>query len=210
MRMSTSLLRAELLPSRTLVAGAIVALHIAAAYILITGLIHQGLPPVEPHTEARVMIENPPAPPDPIVKPQVVLNHPRIDQPRVPDPPLAPVQVLGPDRSSVAAPLSPPGVPDIAVPADIRVLGRNQLPDTEEYYPPAKRRDGVEGVSDVRVCVDERGIRQGEPVLERTSGDADLDRGALNVARHGRYARAVQAGEPVPNCYRFRITFRIR
>ena len=210
MRMSHSLLRAELLPSRTLVAGAIVALHIAAAYILITGLIHQGLPPVEAHTEARVMIENPPAPPDPIVKPQVILNHPRIDQPRVPDPPLAPVQALAPDAGSVAAPLSPPGVPDIAVPADIRVLGRNQLPDTEEYYPPAKRRDGVEGVSDVRVCVDGRGVRQGEPVLERSSGDADLDRGALNVARHGRYARAVQAGEPVPNCYRFRITFRIR
>ena len=210
MRMSHSLLRAELLPSRTLVAGAIVALHIAAAYILITGLIHQGLPPVAPHTEARVVIENPPAPPDPIVKPQVVLNHPRIDQPRVPDPPLSPVQLLVPDRSSVATPLPPPGVPDIAVPADIRVLGRNQLPDTEEYYPPAKRRDGVEGVSDVRVCVDGRGVRQGEPVLERSSGDADLDRGALNVARHGRYARAVQAGEPVPNCYRFRITFRIR
>ena len=210
MRMSHSLLRAELLPSRTLVAGAIVALHIAAAYTLITGLIHQGLPPVAPHTEARVVIENPPAPPDPIVKPQVVLNHPRIDQPRVPDPPLAPVQVLGPDRSSVATPLPPPGVPEVAVPADIRVLGRNQLPDTEEYYPPAKRRDGVEGVSDVRVCVDGRGVRQGEPVLERSSGDADLDRGALNVARHGRYARAVQAGEPVPNCYRFRITFRIR
>ena len=209
MRMSHSLLRAELLPSRTLVAGAIVALHIAAAYILITGLIHQGLPPVEPHTQARVMIEITP-PPNHIVKPQVVLNHPRIDQLRVPDPPLAPVQALVPDGASVAAPLPPAGVPDVAVPADIRVLGRNQLPDTEEYYPPAKRRDGVEGVSDVRVCVDGRGVRQGEPVLERSSGDADLDRGALNVARHGRYARAVQAGEPVPNCYRFRITFRIR
>jgi TonB family protein len=208
MRMSHSLLRAELLPSRTLVAGAIVALHIAAAYMLITGLIHQGLPPLEPHTQARVMIEITPAPPDPMVKPQVVLNHPRIDQPRVPDPPPAPVQV--PDAGSVAAPLSPLGAPDVAVPADIRVLGRNQLPDTEEYYPPAKRRDGVEGVSDVRVCVDGRGVRQGEPVLERSSGDADLDRGALNVARHGHYARAVQAGEPVPNCYRFRITFRIR
>jgi len=108
MRMSHSLLRAELLPSRTLVAGAVVALHIAAAYTLITGLIHQGLPPPEPHTQARVMIEITPAPPDPIVKPQVVLNHPRIDQPRVPDPPPPPVQVLVPDAGSVAAPLSPP------------------------------------------------------------------------------------------------------
>jgi TonB family protein len=210
MRTSHSLIRAELLPSRTLVACAIVALHVAAAYILITGLIHQGLPPVEPRTQARVMIESTPAPRDPIIKPQVVFNHPRIAQPRVPDPPLALAQALVPDRSSVADPPSPPGVPDVAVPADIHVLGRNQLPATEEYYPPAKRREGIEGASDVRVCVDVRGVRQGDPVLERTSGDADLDRGALNVARHGRYARAVQAGEPVPNCYRFRITFRIR
>ncbi len=210
MRMSHSLIRAELLPSRTLVAGAIVALHIAAAYVLITGLIHHPLPPAEPRTQAHVMIESTPAPRDPIIKPQLVLNHPRIAQPRVPDPPLAPVQALVPDGASDAAPLSLPGVPDVAVPAEIQVIGKNQLPDTEEYYPPARRRDGVEGVSDVRVCVNGRGVRQGEPVLERSSGDADLDRGALNVARHGHYAHAVRAGEPVPNCYRFRITFRIR
>lgn len=37
MRMSHSLIRAELLPSRTLVAGAIVALHIAAAYVAVLG-----------------------------------------------------------------------------------------------------------------------------------------------------------------------------
>jgi TonB family protein len=210
MRMSHSLRRAELLPSRTLVAGAIVALHIAAAYILITGLIHHALPPAEQRTQAHVMIESTPAPRDPIIKPQVVLNHPRIAQPRVADPPVAPVQTTLPDTSSVAEPVLPPGVIGAAMPAEIQVLGKNQLPDTEEYYPPAKRRDGVEGVSDVRVCVDGWGVRQGEPVLERSSGDADLDRGALNVARHGHYAHAVRAGEPVPNCYRFRITFRIR
>ena len=210
MRMSYSLVRAESLPSRTIVAGAIVALHVAVAYFLITGLIHQVLPPAEPRTQAQVIIESPPAAPVPIIKPQVVLNHPRIDQPRVPDAPVVPVETPVPDTPYVANLASPPEAPGVAVPADIHVLGRNQLPDTEEYYPPAKRRDGVEGASDVRVCVDAQGIRQGEPVLERSSGDADLDRGALNVARHGRYVRAVQAGEPVPNCYRFRITFRIR
>jgi periplasmic protein TonB len=210
MRMSHSLVRAQLLPSRTFVAGAIVALHVAVAYFLITGLIHQVLPPAEPRTQAQVIIESPPAPPDPIIKPQVVLNHRRIDQPHVPDPPVAPLQAPVPDIPFVANPSAPPKVPGVAAAADIHVLGRNQLPDTEDYYPPAKRRDGVEGASDVRVCVDAQGIRQGEPVLERSSGDADLDRGALNVARHGRYVRAVQAGEPVPNCYRFRITFRIR
>jgi TonB family protein len=210
MRTSHALVPVELLPSRTLVAGAIVALHIAAAYVLITGLIHHGVPPAEPRTQAHVMIESAPAPRDPIIKPQVLLHHPRINQPPAPDPPVTPVQATVPDPASVADPVLPPGVPRVAVPADIHVLGRNQLPDTEEYYPPAKRRDGVEGVSDVRVCVDAQGLREGEPVLERSSGDADLDRGALNVARHGRYARAVRGGEPVPYCYRFRIIFRIR
>jgi TonB family protein len=200
----------ELLPSRTLVAGAIVALHVAAAYIMITGLIHQAPPPAEPRAQVHVMIESTPAPRDPIIKPRMIFNRPRIDQPRVPDPPVTPVQTAVPDTSSLAAALSPPGVTGVAAPADIRVIGTNQLPDTEEYYPPTKRRDGVEGVSEVRVCVDPQGVRQGEPVLERSSGDADLDRGALNVARHGHYARAVQGGEPVPNCYRFRINFRIR
>ena len=147
MRTSHSLIRAELLPSRTLVAGAIVALHIAAAYILITGLIHHALPTAEPRTQAHVMIESTPAPRDPIIKPQVVLNHPRIAQPRVPDPPVAPVQTTLPDTAFVAEPVLPPGVMGAAVPAEIQVIGKNQLPDTEEYYPPAKRRDGVEGVS---------------------------------------------------------------
>jgi TonB family protein len=210
MRMSHSLVRVELLPSRTLAAGAIVALHVAAAYFLITGLIHEASPPAEPRTQAQVMIESTPAPRDPIIKPQVVPKHPRIYQPLVLDPPVTPVPSAMPDTPAIADPFSPPAVTGVAVPADIHVLGRNQLPDTEEYYPPAKRRDGVEGASDVRVCVDAQGVRQGEPVLERSSGDAALDRGALNVALHGHYARAVQGGEPVPNCYRFRITFRIR
>ena len=84
------------------------------------------------------------------------------------------------------------------------------MPDTQEYYPPAVIRDGIEGAAYVRVCVDERGTRRGEPTLEQSSGNAQLDVGALNVARHGRYARAVQGSTPVPNCYRFRIAFKIR
>jgi len=208
--MAHSLLSAPWLPSRTLVAAAIVALHMAAAYVLISGLIRQGPPPPEPRAQAYVMIESTPASPSSPIKPRVALNPVRIDPLRVPAPPVTPLQTEVPEAPTVADGPAPPPVSGTPAAADIEVLGRNQLPDTEEYYPAGKRRDGVEGASDVRVCVDARGVRRGEPVLERSSGDMDLDRGALNVARHGRYARAVQAGEPVPNCYRFRITFRIR
>jgi outer membrane biosynthesis protein TonB len=97
-----------------------------------------------------------------------------------------------------------------AIPPDIRVMGRNVLPSTVDYYPPGKRRAGIEGASYVRVCVDAHGLRHGEPQLERSSGDVDLDGSALNMARHGRYARSLQGDVPVPNCYHFRIVFQIK
>jgi TonB family protein len=91
----------------------------------------------------------------------------------------------------------------------IRPLGANQLPNTEDYYPPDLRRLEVQGATNVRVCVDAQGVRQGEPVIEESSGNARLDLGALNIARHGRYARSVQGTTPVGNCFRFRIAFKI-
>jgi TonB family protein len=88
------------------------------------------------------------------------------------------------------------------------MLGRNVLPDSEDYYPPERRRLGIEGAALVRVCVDARGTRSGEPLIEESSQDAQLDAAALNVARHGRYVRSEQGGVAVPNCYRFHIVFR--
>jgi TonB family protein len=99
---------------------------------------------------------------------------------------------------------------DAIPPPPVRMLGTNQLPDAEEFYPPELRRLGVEGASYVRVCVDRAGVRQGDPRIEQSSGNARLDEGAVNVARHGRYARSVQGDAPVPNCYHFRIVFRMR
>jgi len=87
-------------------------------------------------------------------------------------------------------------------------LGRKILPDSEDYYPAERRRLGIEGAALVRVCVDAQGGRQGEPLIEESSRDAQLDAAALNVARHGRYTRAEQGGVAVPNCYRFHIVFR--
>jgi TonB family protein len=89
-------------------------------------------------------------------------------------------------------------------------MGKHQLPDTEDYYPPDLRRQGIQGATNVRVCVDERGVRQGEPTIEKSSGNDRLDLGAVNIARHGRYARSVQGVMPVGNCYRFKIIFVIK
>jgi TonB family protein len=205
--MSHSLAPALHLPRRTLVLAAIFALHLAAAYFFATGLIHEIVPAAEPHTAAQVLIETTPPPPRPT--PHEPIWHPqRLTVQLSSEPPAAPAR---PEVIS-AAPEVPPEVPRGAPEPEpqIRLLGQHRLPASEDFYPPARRRAGVEGAPIVRVCVDARGMRQGEPQLESSSGDAGLDQGAINVARHGRYARAERGGVPVANCYRFRITFQIR
>jgi len=88
--------------------------------------------------------------------------------------------------------------------------GAHHLPSTEQFYPPGAIRRGVEGAPQIRVCVDEQGRLRESPQIIRSSGDAQLDAGALAVGRAGHFARAVRDGRPVPNCYDFRIVFRLR
>ena len=197
----------ELISRRTVAAGGILALHLLVAYLLMTSLIAPVEVPKEPPPIVGFVPDAGPAPPPtealpyrpPLVSTIDVPTPPRIsDAAPVPrDPPLTP-----------AAPSASPAQAGSAV-APIRVVGRNRLPNTEDYYPPDLRREGVQGATDVRVCVDGNGVRQGDPVVERSSGNARLDLGAVNVARHGSYARALQGDTPMPNCYGFRIVFRI-
>ncbi|HTT42706.1 MAG TPA: TonB family protein [Steroidobacteraceae bacterium] len=206
--MSHSFASALHLPRRTLVLAAIITLHLTVAYFFATGLIQQIVPAAEPHTTGVVLIEReapelppPPSPHKPVWHPQRV----------TPIPTEFPGAAAGP-APITAEPEAPPQ-PAGAAPApepQIRLLGQHRLPASEDFYPPEKRREGIEGAPIVRVCVDERGMRAGEPVLESSSGDAGLDQGAVNVARHGHYARAERGGVPVANCYRFRISFQIR
>ena len=46
----------------------------------------------------------------------------------------------------------------------------------------------------MKACVDERGRLQGDPVVQRSSGYEAFDKGAIEAARDGRYARATQGG----------------
>jgi TonB family protein len=200
----------EVLPRRAVAAAGIIALHVLVAYPLATGLMHTILPAAEKPLMGMVIIEDRPRSPPQAPAP-IDLKH-------------TPMSVVPPELperyvAQHVAPLSPAG-PDSEAGSGVqtdsgplppmRVLGRNQLPDTEEFYPPELRRLGVEGATYVRVCVDGAGVRQGDPRIEQSSGNTRLDEGAVNVARHGRYARSVQGDAPVPNCYHFRIVFRIR
>lgn len=198
------------LPRRAVAVAGIIALHLLVAYLLLTGLMPTILPVIEPPLVGTVTIEAHPEPPPPPPARLDLHRAPRAvvsaEPPPIPSaPPATPPTAADTDGEAASGPQTS------AIPAlPVRVLGKNQLPDAEEFYPPALRRLGVEGATYVSVCVDGAGVRQGEPRVEQSSGDARLDEGALNVARHGRYARSVQGDTPVPNCYHFRILFRMR
>lgn len=200
----------QLLSRRALPAAAILGLHVLAAYLLATGLIQTAIHDHSPPLVATFIKDPDPLPPVPRREANIDLaaDHVRFD-----DLPVPPLRAPEPDPQPYTEPVPTEAASaGVAAPAreTLRILGRNQMPDTQEYYDPALIRGRVEGAAYVRVCVDEKGIRHTEPLLEQTSGNALLDASALNVARHGRYARAVRNGVPVPTCFRFRIAFRLR
>jgi hypothetical protein len=198
------------LSGRALAIAGILALHVLAAYLLVTGLVQTVIHDKGKSLSVIFITEPAPprAPPTPVTKVDFTTTRvprERLPLPRLPDPePEVPAPPAADSANAPTAAVAP------AAPDAIRILGKNQMPDTQEYYPPALIREGIGGAAYVRVCVDEKGLRRGEPTIEQSSGNAQLDLGALNVARHGRYARAVQGSTPVPYCYRFHIAFRFR
>jgi TonB family protein len=197
----------DLLSRRAVAFSGIAAFHLLIAYLLLTALVQAPMPVPDPSIKVTVKPEAGPTP-----TPQWPDYHPRGLTDRIPVPPQPPS--VAPPESSPQAPTA--GMPSassgsagIVAAPPIRVIGTNQLPNTEDYYPPDMRRQNVQGATNLRVCVDAQGTRQGDPTIEESSGFAHLDAGAVSLAKHGRYARSMQGDTPVGNCFRFRITFKI-
>jgi protein TonB len=196
---------------RPIVLAVILAVHVLLVTALLNGLAARMTSPVVPHMDG-VIINTPHTPPPPPLPPTLKteeLKLPRIrdldwQPPRIEVPPEQPAtttaSVAPPAAATVGTAIAPKDPP-------ITVLGRHQLPNTEDYYPAAARRQELQGSSLVRTCVDPQGRMSGTPQLLRSSGHPSLDEAALRVTRAGRYARAERAGIPVPNCYDFLITF---
>jgi TonB family protein len=68
------------------------------------------------------------------------------------------------------------------------------FPAADTYYPPAAKANGVEGAVTLRVSISESGCIQRAEVAG-TSGVAELDDAALNLAMAGNYVPAAGAGD---------------
>jgi protein TonB len=197
----------EFLSRRAIAAATIIALHVLVAYLLATGLMRTIVALPGPPMVGVVIdpVTRPPPPPLPVIEPDHL--NPLIE-PIIP--PLVNRDDLPESARTITEPTEPERIPGGAAVDSIRVIGKHQLPDTEDYYPADLRRLGAQGATTVRVCVDESGARRGDPAIEKSSGNVGLDMGAVNIARHGRYARSVRGDTPVANCYRFRIVFEMK
>jgi TonB family protein len=199
-------------PQRAIAFATIAGLHALVIGLILSGLGRTAVQMVFNSTEVEVIDEPVKAAPPPPPPADPTLQNTVVDLGPAPD-----IDLTIPDDGAGTALTgaiseTPPQQPPVAqaAPLPIRLVGRNRLPNTDDYYPAQKIREGIEGASVVKVCVDENGKRTGEPTVQQSSGDAGLDLGAQRVARDGRYARAMQGDKYVPNCYAFRIIFQVR
>jgi TonB family protein len=118
------------------------------------------------------------------------------------------VRVLGDSDSTPWTPAvtEDPGSPmPAATPPRLR-NARSVQEEMRRRYPTHLRRIGLGGTVRVRAFVDERGrvTRRG---LAETSGDCDLDRAAVDVARVMRFTPATRDGRAIPVWLAIPLTF---
>jgi TonB family protein len=198
---------AQVLPARAVLFLGIIGLHVVFAYLFASGMIIKVTQWVAP----PVILIPDPAPPKPREPPPQA--RPAIFEAVVPRDPDLPTLNLPTDNTAITQGVADPGpvTPLVEVPAapppPITLLGRNVMPNTADYYPPMDIRDGNEGTAEIQSCVNVNGKLDGTPTVRATSGRASLDKAAVRLASDGKYARAMRGDTPVPNCYRFRVTF---
>ena len=85
---------------------------------------------------------------------------------------------------------------------------RAPQPNLDDYYPPASKRLGEEGVTRVKVCVSATG-RVENASLEESSGIPRLDEAAVRVAKAYGLLPPTENGKAVPGCSSLPIRFKL-
>lgn len=89
-------------------------------------------------------------------------------------------------------------------------IGMGQgFPAVSDYYPEAARAMGLEGTTQVLVCVGTDGKLLQKPTIATSSGRVVLDEGGLEFAEvgSGNYQPATKDGQPVASCGILSVTF---
>lgn len=197
---------------RAVLFGTIAGLHALVIALIVSGFGRVAMESILPEMKATVLppVAESPRPTPPPQDP--VLRHAWVE--KVPTP-VVHFQVDDDVGPTITVPFDdtkppPPIIETRPVPPPIHLVGKHRLPNSDDYYPLDKIREGAEGASTVGVCIDANGKRNSEPKVVESSGDASFDSGAMRLLRDGRYARAMQGDQYVANCYQFRIVFKLK
>ena len=200
--------------NRTVAIGAVVAVHAALGYALLTGLATRVITVVtHPPTMIYDVPVVPPPPPDPQIlpKPNTPAARP-LDRWTAPprEIPLAPGDPVGTTTLDLP-PLPPipdalpgrpaePMTPAVSLARGAAARGNQGDWFPSDSYPAAARRASAEGLVSVRVGVGVNG-RVTDCAVTASSGNADLDDATCRLAtRNGRFEPARDAvGEKVPS-----------
>jgi TonB family protein len=197
---------------RTMVILVIVGLHVLVICVLAAAI---EAPKVFNPNPPRIAVDfqPSPAPPLPPTPADPTLTDFRIEVP-TPQGPQVPTDQTPASRDQITAVLPPgPVAPPLPKPVN-RVLGGPGagFPNADDFYPQASIRLHEMGSATVNVCVDGAGRLIGTPTVDRSSGSARLDEGALRLATagSGHYRATTEDGHPVSACYGFRVRFQLR
>jgi protein TonB len=199
---------------RMSVLAGIVVFHVLLGYGLVSGLARKVVEVIAPPLETDLIEElaqedkPPPPPPPQMERPPVEVPPPEvsIDIPMDAPPTTAITNVT--DRPMPPAPPPPPPAP--AGPTVKAKIDARRFPSSEDYYPASAKRLGQQGSPAVRVCVGPNGRLVGEPTISGSSGIESLDQGAIKLAKAGRYIAAQTNGQPVEDCFSFRVKFELK
>lgn len=195
---------------RTVALIVIVCLHVAVFYVYLTDFARPAAP-ISPRDITGEFLYQPPDVARPVPLPAPSFSTPT--QVSLPKPDISLSFPVDPNTTVVAPPSHAVPMP-IPPPQEARlVLGGPGIgfPTTEDYYPAVSRRLGETGAAAVRVCVGPAGSLTSNPTILQSSGSAQLDAGALRLARagSGHYRPSTENGRPVSACYAFRIKFQL-
>jgi len=204
--MAANVQDSNFLTRRGVVAAAIIALHVLAAWGFASGLATRAIealaPPIEADiVEEKVQDEEPPPPPPPeMERPPVEVPPPEVSI----DLPMETNTTAIQDVTDKSPPPAPPPPPRVA--GSPAKMTRPVNPD--DYYPPGSIRREEQGSPVVQACVGSNGRLVRDPVVTDTSGFPDLDSAAVKVAKATRYAAGTENGSALPeSCIKFKVKF---
>ena len=206
--------------NRTVAIGAVVVVHAALGYALLTGLATEVFKTVVDGPIKIYDVNDPPPPPPPEPKPlpRVEKVAPRPAEtltaplPKIAPPVDSPLVVAALEAPLTPAPDAPPGpaaapepAPPVSLARGVRPRGAQGDWFPQDSYPAAARRAEAEGRVSVRVTVGADG-RVADCAVIASSGNADLDSATCRLARrNGRFDAARDAqGQPVASQFTLR------